>query len=241
MLARITVSALGALAALAAGTAQAQAHGCSHGPFSGLYIGANIGVAWADTEQRPVGVGKLSDSDTSLTAGGHIGYNMQCGQIVLGVEADYNYVGLETTTSFVDAFGPISLTSEINSFGTLRGRLGVVVHPHAMIYATAGWAYADVSHTLSDPGVPFRQTNSGFTSGYVIGGGVELLRESRWLLRAEVLYVDLGKESHTYSFTAPGCPPTNCNGRVEWDDSFWVARLGLSYKFGHEPRVVPLK
>ncbi|HJU30510.1 MAG TPA: hypothetical protein VJ740_03615, partial [Hyphomicrobiaceae bacterium] len=125
----------------------------------------------------------------------------------------------------------------VDWFGTVRGRLGVLVHNHALVYATAGLAYADTTHTFAVPSFPFSQSDDDFMVGYAIGGGVELLRDNRWLLRAEVLYVDLGEETHSYS--SGGCVP--CNGRTKWEDDFVVARLGLSYKLSEPERVVPLK
>ena len=62
-----------------------------------------------------------------------------------------------------------------------------------------------------------------------IGGGVEFLRHERWLLRAEALYVDLGSEKQDYTITT--CIGV-CTTSVDWKDSFWTARVGLSYKFG---------
>jgi outer membrane immunogenic protein len=99
-------------------------------------------------------------------------------------------------------------------------------------------AYATTTHTFSVPSAPFSQKDDDFQVGWTAGGGVELLRDSRWLLRAEALYVDLGDETHSYTFT--GCGGT-CGGRTRWEDSFWVARVGLSYKLGEPERIVPLK
>ena len=231
-----------AAVALLAGSISAQA--CSRGPFTGPYIGANIGVGWVDSKQSDVS-GTLpvdpsqSGDDTTFTGGGQIGYNLQCGQFVFGVEADFNFLGSETNTGVLSGgVIPVTFRDEIDWFGTLRGRLGVVVHPHAMLYGTAGLAYADTTHTFSVPSVPFSQKDSDFQVGWTAGGGIELLRDNRWLFRAEALYVDLGDETHSYTFT--GCGGT-CGGRTKWDDSFWVARVGLSYKLSEPERVVPLK
>jgi outer membrane immunogenic protein len=217
------------------GPAYAQCHG---GAFEGPYIGANLGFGRADTTQSSPGDPSVSGDDSSVTAGGQVGYNRQCGHVVFGIEADFNYLGFETnTTPAIPVV--VNLKDEINWFGTVRGRVGVVVDNHALLYATGGLAYADTSHTFSVPSFPFRQTDDDFKTGWTIGGGIELVHDVRWLLRAEVLYVDLGDNTHTYTATT-GCG-ANCTGTANWDDSFWVARLGLSYKFGVREPVVPLK
>ena len=169
----------------------------------------------------------------------YAGYNIQCGSLVAGLETDINYANLSADSSWPD---PIFLHSKVDWFGTVRARLGVTVHNSVLVYATGGLAYADVSHRLSDPSPPlaappFSQTNSSVKTGWTAGGGVELLHSDRWILRGEVLYVDLGDESRTYTLTA-GC--ALCTGTADWKDSFWVGRIGLSLKLGREERV-PLK
>ena len=99
----------------------------------------------------------------------------------------------------------VNFRDEINWFGTVRGRLGVTVRDHALVYATGGLAYADVSHTFSVPSVPFSQNDDDFKTGWVLGGGIELVHDVRWLLRAEALYVDLRDKRHDYTFPHTGC------------------------------------
>jgi outer membrane immunogenic protein len=117
----------------------------------------------------------------------------------------------------------------------------MLISPDTLLYVTGGVAFADVSHRLSVPSVGFSQTDSDWTTGWTIGGGVEFLRHGNWLLRAEALYVDLGSDTHSYTITLP--PPCGgvCTDTVKYDDAFWVARVGLSYKFGVEERHRPLK
>jgi outer membrane immunogenic protein len=238
MTTKIFAPAFGAFLVLLCGGAQAQT--CTGGPFDGPYIGANLGYGHSRASQSAPPAAnepEISGSDNAFTVGGQVGYNRQCGHVVLGVEADFNYVGFATSTSWPDPVLPVFLKDKVDWFGTVRGRVGVTVHNGALVYATGGLAYADTSHTLDTPALPFHQTDHDFKTGWTVGGGIELVHDVRWLLRAEALYVDLGSNTHTYTFTGCGGP---CTARATWDDSFWVARLGLSYKFGvREP--VPLK
>src|SRR4029079_1808085 len=122
------------------------------------------------------------------------------------------------------------------------------VHDNLLLYGTAGLAYASVDHKLFDdcvgcstvsPGFgTFGQSNKDTKAGWTVGGGAELLHDTHWLLRAEALYVDLGSETHTYE--NPGVFVTPGVGK--WDDNFWVARLGIAYKFdGPDCCAAPLK
>lgn len=218
----------------------AAAH-CHKGAFNGLYIGASVGYAGLDADHYPYAQNKLSSDDSGVIAGGHLGYNMQCGRFVMGVEGDINYVDLE---SHVTAADTTDYWTSVDWLATLRGRLGIAVHDSMLLYATAGVAWADRTHRLYDPlapGGPFSQSDSDTATGWVVGGGVEFLRHDRWLLRGEVLYVGFEDDSKTYTVHPSACGGV-CTSRVKWEDDMIVARLGLSLKLGSdEPKYAPLK
>ena len=228
---------------------------CETASFAGTYIGAALGYARhrvAVTNEDPTAPAfgqTFKDNDSSVTFGGYVGYNFQrcCSPFVFGIETDFNYLdtsptGLDIETGGTGLIETTTLESNINWFGTLRGRAGFVIHDHLLLYATGGLAYASVDHTLNDDCVgcgnipfvanlgPFSQSNDKTKVGWTLGGGGELLHDSHWVLRAEALYIDLGSETHTYVFDPPG--PAFGSSVAEWDDSFWVARLGVAYKFG---------
>lgn len=210
---------------------------CGNGAFNGLYIGANLGWGWADADQLTRGF-KASGNDNGFTAGVQSGYNRQCGRLVFGIESDFNYVDIDTDSDYPPP-DPAYLTSSIDWLGTLRGRLGFVHDEKIMIYATAGLAYANIEHSRSDPSFSFSASDDDWETGWTVGGGIEWLRHANWSLRTEALYVDLGSTSHHYVVTT-GCGSV-CTSDTDWDDSFWVARLGLNYRFGPEPQAAPLK
>jgi outer membrane immunogenic protein len=245
-------------AAWADGMESAAAPCCGTASFAGTYIGGAVGYGSQrveilnETEGAPAEGLTFKDRDSSFTFGGYVGYNFQrcCSPFVFGIETDFNYLDTSPTAFDVEPPGAggfpetTSLESSINWFGTLRGRAGYVVHDNLLLYATGGLAYASVDHTLSDdcvgcgdPDFPvtpgtfgsFSQSNDQTKVGWTVGGGAELLHDSHWVLRAEALYVDLGSETHTYTITAP--PDLSATAVAKWDDNFWVARLGVAYKF----------
>ena len=207
---------------------------CSSGPFAGSYIGGAVGYAWTRSEADVYQGGNHSDSDDNKVVGSLIsGYNWQCDRFVFGVESDSNFTNIESRSVYSDG----SIKSEMNYFGTLRGRVGVV-HENMLFYFTGGLAYAKVEHSISAPIYSFSESDSDWKFGYVLGGGVELNR-GHWSLRAEGLYVDLHDTDHRYTIgTACG---GSCYSNTKWDDSFFVARVGVTFKFGfdeplhHEP------
>jgi outer membrane immunogenic protein len=229
-------------------------------PFAGSYLGIAAGYAQQRvevTDENPAAPAfgqTFSDNEGGFTFGGYTGYNWQrCGRrLVLGVETDFNYINTSPTAHDIETFpagtDTTSLESSMDWFGTLRGRLGFVVHDRAMFYATGGLAYARADHKFNESCVscqaglvlgPIAVAHTATNAGWTVGGGAEYLHDSHWFLRAEALYVDLG--SNTYDDTLS--PPGGGTARViaKWDDQFWVARLGLAYKFGEREDVVPLK
>src|SRR5262249_50315510 len=95
-----------------------------------------------------------------IIGGAQIGFNVQSGVFVFGLEADFQGSGQKDDARRVDAFaatvtgsvGPAAVvgelfgsteteyTSKIEWFGTVRGRLGVAAD-NVLFYATGGLAY----------------------------------------------------------------------------------------------------
>lgn len=230
-------------AAMAGGDLKGDVHGagCTGGPFQGWYVGGHVGYAEHDMDvdnlvSDPDPLYNLSADDGGFTGGLLSGYNHQCGRLVVGYEGDINF--MDTDPSVVDGDG-VSYGAEINYFGTQRLRIGIVHDNRILFYATGGLAYADIDHKFSGD-CCFNFNRSEKEWGWTIGGGVEFMRHERWTLRAEALYVDLGDHKDDYVVTVPGC--TACSTDNEYENDFWVARLGLTYRFGRrEEAAAPLK
>ena len=85
-------------------------------------------------------------------------------------------------------------TTDIEWFSTLRGRIGYAAGP-ALLYVTGGWAFADVSTSVTQTtgGGSVSMSSDDIKTGYTLGGGVEWAFAPNWSLKTEYLYVDLGK------------------------------------------------
>ena len=228
-------------AAVVLGSASASFADCNGGRFAGLHVGLTAGVGGFEARQDavPTVLNPQPETDsargrsTTFVPGAEIGYDIQCGSIVAGVAVDASYLGVRANSDWPD---PVTMQAKIGWFETVRGKLGVTMRDDLLLYGTAGVAFANVSESITFPTLPAFQSDSRDKTGLVYGGGLELARTDRVLLTAEALHVDLGKDSRDYSFDS-GC----CTGTVDWKNSFWVGRIGVSMKFGEEPKYVPLK
>lgn len=163
------VGAAGA-ALLTAGAATAQ-----DTPFSGFYVGGNVGVSWADTTLSmkatsgsgtvimPPGDTSLvnapietdDDNDPGFTGGVQAGYNYLAGSWVIGLETDVNFYDLgedrsKTYRSPLLVNPPIDFTisqkMKTDWIWTLRPRIGYATDTW-LVYATAGVAISEVTLT----------------------------------------------------------------------------------------------
>jgi len=198
------------------------------------------------------------------------GYNfMVSPTILLGIESDLSWWGLKGKASAsgsssdpscdLEGFGchftqaTTAVSSGIDWFGTVRGRLGFLATPSTLLFATGGLAYGDVNAGLNVNGsvtwhyatvccgfvlntqVPFSSNASTNTikAGWTVGAGLEQKLDAHWSVKAEYLYYDLGSVSVTNFFTVPNWLDTV--GYVTKTDSFKfngnIVRVGVNYTF----------
>ena len=230
----------------------ATAPGCAQ--FGGFYIGGHAGWThyrndWTDqdnygfnqTFQDHVGDGSMTDD--SWHAGAQLGYNMQRGCVVFGVQIDGSWSGAEASRSYVDfpvlGAGRLDATSELRWMGTARTRAGIVVDS-ALLYLTGGFAFArfDRNFTYSIGAAPADVTifAPGRTRlGLVVGAGTEWALGNNWSLNSEILYMSFLKDEQTLNCPTVATCPNGVVGtpfRYTFQDSAWVGRFGLNYRWG---------
>ena len=88
--------------------------------WSGFYVGLNGGYAWSESNWSGNG-GDFNVAPKGWLGGGTLGYNLQTGNWVWGIEGDIDYVDLNGTAN--SSFCP-SCTFKATWLGTLRGRIG---------------------------------------------------------------------------------------------------------------------
>lgn len=179
--------------------------------WSGFYAGVNAGVAWNNSktentfdypgaDYRQLG-NQIDGNQAAFTGGGILGYNYQMEQIVLGAEADINYLGFSEDSTRNHTWGnnvtsSSHLSSEANWYGTLRGRVGYAAD-NLLFYGTGGLAYGHMS-AKSKIDIDIYDAEAAWTGsadtvnwGWTIGAGMEYGIDN-WSLGLEYLFVDLG-------------------------------------------------
>jgi outer membrane immunogenic protein len=185
--------------------------------------------------------------------GGQVGYNWRVPWGVAGIEADIQ--GVSGGTSFTDTtfvvannglpfITRLDALKQLDSLGTVRGRLGWLVTPNILLYGTGGFAYGDVKSDLNIVQTHFGNNNifgetdgnfSDTRTGWAAGVGFEWLFLPNWSMKVEWLHYDLGD----VSFIAPQLQGTFTNGfvryaispeiRTQFDGD--IARFGVNYHF----------
>jgi outer membrane immunogenic protein len=223
--------------------------------WTGFYIGGHVGGAWtrADGSWDPLpspasfGANPISgDFNSSGIIGGvQIGYNWQFAPSwVAGIEGDFSWTDAGSTfdtlwTGFGSAtpIGPAFFTTmdmHVKWLASVRGRLGYLVAPQWLAYATGGvaWGSVDFSALATNSGSYLATTSFSETStGYVVGAGVEWMLAPNWMLRGEYLFYHLNSSRSVIAFDSTGSNPTFPSG-YNWNDvEISVVRAAVSYKF----------
>jgi outer membrane immunogenic protein len=222
--------------------------------WTGWYAGLNLGVTQHDASTTDVnhyglgGFGGLSyvtpfftSRDTNVGFGGQVGYNQQYNNFVVGGEADLDWVGANITfqpPNNLFGCGPcaVSATNELKWMSTFRARAGYAFG-NLLLFGTAGLAVGAIddrwglgfvgggSPAFSDSQFKF----DGIRAGFIYGGGVEYAMTAHWRARADVMHVDFGTASSTYTgptpFVTPGTFTTN------FHNSATLGHLAFSYRW----------
>lgn len=173
----------------------------SYATWTGFYVGINGGYGFGDSDWAALGT---DPEPSGFLIGGTVGYNLQTGVWVWGIEGDFAYSTIDDTVA--------GATVEVPWFATARGRIGYAGWGNLMPYFTGGAAFAKVEATTAGA------TESDTRIGWTVGAGLEYAMWSNWSVKVEYLYADLG------SFTC-----TVCGGEVEYKSHF--VRAGLNYRF----------
>jgi outer membrane immunogenic protein len=229
-------------------------------PFwTGFYAGVNAGGALnlnQGAAYAPVTGGTGFDtlattfadpgkSQSALTGGAQLGYNKQYGALVVGVEADLNYVNRASANASATfdptgyyAAAPYTYTGydvtgrrKAEWFGTLRGRVGVATG-RALFYATGGLAYGQVGGggTLATTGAVETYAPTGTKGerfGFALGAGIEYALTEAWSLKGEYLHVQFKDTSYLLTQATDA----NFQLAVRQKNSLDLVRVGVNYRF----------
>lgn len=207
--------------------------------WSGVYIGANGGYGFANTNRtatlsgNPFVDGTVVSTGNNLNGfvgGGQIGVNWQWNALVLGIEGDIQGTGQSKTETVSCGFlGCITEDAKIPWFATFRARAGVAVD-RVLFYGTGGVAWLEAKDTLTAAAGGISATVldlSDTRTGWTAGAGVEVAFADNWTARVEYLFVDV-------SPSATGTVPAALGGGTVTENATIkdnIIRAGINFKF----------
>lgn len=250
------------------------------GFYAGLNAGYGFGISsnaqnngWANPSyfQNSVSTAAYAGANSwmgrgivqnGFSGGAQAGYNYQLlNSLLIGLETDIQGAGIRGTGD-ANGLAPSSPTSYsrnnntlqagIDWMGTVRGRLGYLITPSTMVYATGGLAYGEAylntfPLTAGDTFTGLLQGvyGSGFLTtqnskrsvlaGWTAGAGAEWMFTPNWSLKGEALFYDLGNQAVNntqysgYAQEAGINPVGGSLTRAYYNGV--IARLGLNYHF----------
>ena len=159
--------------------------------WTGAYVGVNGGYAFdQNTKGGKAAFGKSSGGILGAT----VGYNYQVApNFVVGVEGDADWASLNAKKT--NAFSANSTSqAKLDDMFTLRARAGYAVD-RALVFATAGYAGANVKSSVNDVTNGIVSRNSAFRSGYAVGGGLEYAFTNNISAKGEYIYSALSDKN----------------------------------------------
>jgi outer membrane immunogenic protein len=219
--------------------------------WTGFYIGGHVGGGVSDGDLRAdylpfplFGVNPtLADSSASGFLGGvQGGYNWQFAPAwVVGVEGDVSWTRMNASLTVIPVSTggaplpaqPTSWTRDLKWLASVRARLGYLVRPDVLAYATGGAAWGGFNSSGSFVNTTAGSNNwvnpfSATQTGYVVGAGAEWMFAPHWLLRGEYLFYHFGGTSQ---FATNPTFPTFPIQFTWGDTNTHVGRVAVSYKF----------
>jgi len=224
------------------------------GPF---LINGPANAPWAFSSAA-AGPTSLSTRNDGFIGGGQIGANFQYGNVLLGIETDLQGLAAGNGASAATiaptplaAAGLFFVTTTASSksldyLGTVRARMGYLVTPTLLAYATGGLAYGGITSTTNysqiipndTPGFLFaglgRGQSSSARAGWTVGGGVEWMFLPNWSAKVEYLFYDLGDVTYpvgvsTDLFLSSVLAANAIQARASYEGH--IVRAGVNYHF----------
>ncbi len=167
--------------------------------WTGIYIGGQIGYAWArddanfTTLNPPGAFFNASTRPQGVIGGAHVGYNLQFGPWVIGLEGSVDGTSLNDTVTLAGVVPALTVQSREDVQGSIRGRLGIAFD-RVLLYGTGGAAFSNVKNDYR-LGAPFflAESITKTRTGWTVGGGLAYAITNNWSIGAEYRYSDFGR------------------------------------------------
>lgn len=230
---------------LAALTLPAVADGHGRFNWTGGYLGVHGGIGVGDVESTPTalsipglfvgpipaGIASFFSSDFEMagaTYGGHLGYNFQTGNFVIGLEGSYS--GSSINGDGPAGIGLIVADGEVDWMASISGRVGYAMD-RSLVYVKAGVTWADIESAVRLGGITVMNGEETHV-GWNVGLGFEHAFTQNLTFRIEYAHIDLGSENHTLTYNgALGAAPVPISLNADVDMTVDTINIGVSYKF----------
>lgn len=211
--------------------------------WTGCYIGANTGDAWAHktTTQTDLIHGGIStplnDLLGSTTAsgwayGGQIGCDYQVNNIwVVGIRGMWDGSNMRGSNQWPASAGINSNNYKIDSFGTAVAKIGVLLSPAVEVYGVAGVATVHDNLTFTNPTTGEFATGDQTRTGWDVGVGATLLLTRNWDLFVEYDHMGFGTKNITLNGVGTGTGGAGSTHGANVKQSVDKVLVGIDYRF----------
>jgi outer membrane immunogenic protein len=189
--------------------------------WSGFYIGINGGGGSSRATWDFIGVGREGSHDaTGGTVGGQVGYRMQSGQWVFGVEGQGNWADFSGDNA--SALFATRNRTKIDAFGLITGQVGYAWN-NVLIYVKGGAAVVSDKYQINSTAGALLASTNDTRWGGTVGAGLEYGFAPNWSVGVEYNHIFLSDKNVTFA----GFAGTE---RIRQDVDMGLVRL--NYKFG---------
>jgi outer membrane immunogenic protein len=215
--------------------------------WSGFYIGGFGGGGWGNHNvsnstgnATPFADYTANYPSQGFLGGGEAGYNLQSGNVVVGIEATGFWSNISGSDANAVSQGLLNIANipaidedKVQWGGTLRARGGVTVD-RLMLFFTGGWAFGDIQHTNTAvppvPGFPVVDQFTVHANGVVAGGGLAYALTNNLIGKIEYSWYNF----NAYNRPAVGPAGLTANGQLPYttNTEYSIVTVGLDYKFG---------
>ena len=212
--------------------------------WTGCYIGANTGYAWAnknltETEDNgpitPLYVGSATPSGWAY--GGQIGCDYQINNNwVVGIRGMWDGSNISGSNQWLpstfNGLTPVNYSYyNINWFGTVVGKVGYLLNPALELYGLGGVAWVRDNQFWTNTDLTPAEFANGYQTrtGYDVGVGIDWMFAHNWDLFVEYDHMGFG----TQFMSIPGIGTYSgepFGGNVK--QSVDKVLVGLNYRFG---------
>jgi len=200
--------------------------------WTGFHVGGGGGYGAFTNTELPSTTNNIFPH-AATTAGGKggfatiaAGYDLQfASRWVAGVFADYDFSDIKGESI---RFGEGVTARKLTSSWAAGGRVGYLVSPGSLLYASAGYSQAEFENTRKGfRGGPWGSETGSRHDGWFVGAGIEALLGSNWFGRVEYRYAEYDTQRSSVL--------SDVGVLRSYNDStpaIQTVRAGILYKFG---------